>query len=146
MIALDTNVLVYAHQARSASHEPAVLALESLASAGEAWALPWPAAHEFVKVMTSMHRERVPLTDALQMLANVADAPGCRMIGEAPGHLRRVTELALAAEASSAVFYDARIAAVCLGHGVREIWTADRDFSRFPGLRARNPITEPPLG
>jgi len=35
--------------------------------------------------------------------------------------------------------HDARIAAVCLAHGVTELWTADRDFSRFPALRTRNP-------
>jgi predicted nucleic acid-binding protein len=37
---------------------------------------------------------------------------------------------------------DARIAALCLQHGVRELWTADRDFSRFPALGVRNPLVE----
>ena len=37
-------------------------------------------------------------------------------------------------------FHDARIAAICLSHGVRELWTADRDFGRFPDLRVRNPL------
>ncbi|MEJ7726221.1 MAG: hypothetical protein WKH47_04295 [Actinomycetes bacterium] len=36
--------------------------------------------------------------------------------------------------------HDARIAGICLAHGVTELWTADRDFSRFPGLRTRNPL------
>ncbi len=36
--------------------------------------------------------------------------------------------------------HDARIAAICLAHGVSELWTADRDFSRFPELKARNPL------
>jgi uncharacterized protein len=36
--------------------------------------------------------------------------------------------------------HDARIAALCAGHGVRELWTVDRDFSRFPGLTTRNPL------
>jgi predicted nucleic acid-binding protein len=36
--------------------------------------------------------------------------------------------------------YDARIAAICLQHGVRELWTADRDFSRFPQLKTVNPL------
>ena len=38
--------------------------------------------------------------------------------------------------------HDARIAALCLSHGVRELWSADRDFSRFPALRTRNPLVE----
>jgi predicted nucleic acid-binding protein len=36
--------------------------------------------------------------------------------------------------------HDARIAALCIQHGVDEIWTADRDFSRFPGIKTRNPL------
>jgi predicted nucleic acid-binding protein len=36
--------------------------------------------------------------------------------------------------------HDARIAALCLRHGITELWTADRDFSRFPTLRVRNPL------
>jgi len=37
--------------------------------------------------------------------------------------------------------HDARIAAICLENGVRELWTADRDFSRFPELKTRNPLS-----
>jgi hypothetical protein len=36
--------------------------------------------------------------------------------------------------------HDARIAACCLRHGVTELWTADRDFSRYPALFTRNPL------
>jgi predicted nucleic acid-binding protein len=36
--------------------------------------------------------------------------------------------------------HDARIAAICIQHGVRELWSADRDFSRFPELTTANPL------
>ena len=36
--------------------------------------------------------------------------------------------------------HDARVAALCIGNGVSEILTADRDFDRFPGLASRNPL------
>jgi predicted nucleic acid-binding protein len=36
--------------------------------------------------------------------------------------------------------HDARVAGLCLLHGISELWTADRDFSRFPGLKVRNPL------
>jgi predicted nucleic acid-binding protein len=39
--------------------------------------------------------------------------------------------------------HDARIAALCLSHGVYELWSGDRDFSRFPALRVRNPLRQP---
>jgi hypothetical protein len=45
-------------------------------------------------------------------------------------------------QVSGARVHDARIAALCLNHGVRELWSADRDFSRFPGLVAINPLAK----
>jgi uncharacterized protein len=36
--------------------------------------------------------------------------------------------------------HDARLGALCRLHGVRKLWTADRDFGRFPGLTIRNPL------
>jgi predicted nucleic acid-binding protein len=41
---------------------------------------------------------------------------------------------------TGAKVHDARIAALCLSHGVSELWSADRDFSRFPDLKTRNPL------
>jgi predicted nucleic acid-binding protein len=48
--------------------------------------------------------------------------------------------LLLAARIAGPRVHDARVAALCLQHGVRELWTADRDFSRFAELRAINPL------
>lgn len=38
--------------------------------------------------------------------------------------------------------HDARIAALCLLHGVRVLWSADRDFSRFPELAVVDPLAK----
>lgn len=38
------------------------------------------------------------------------------------------------------MIHDARIAAICLSHGVKKLWTCDRDFARFPSLRHENPL------
>jgi predicted nucleic acid-binding protein len=45
-------------------------------------------------------------------------------------------------ERSSArrLVHDARVVAICLGNGVSALWSADRDFGRFPALRVRNPL------
>jgi predicted nucleic acid-binding protein len=77
VIAVDTNILVYAHRNDSPFHERARSALESLANGTREWAVPWPSS---------------------------------------------------------------RIAAICLAHGVAELWSADRDFARFPALRVHNPV------
>jgi predicted nucleic acid-binding protein len=62
------------------------------------------------------------------------------LLGETSNHwdvLRRITT---AARLAGPAIHDARIAALCLENGVKELWTADRDFSRFPDLSTRNPL------
>jgi len=141
VIALDTNVLVYAHRPEMSEHEAARAALRRLTEE-PAWGLPWPVAHEFVRVVSEPRWfvDPTPLEHALAAIAALLRAPGCRALGEGSGHWKRLTEIALTGRAAQAMLYDARIAAICLAHGVNELWTADRDFGRFPGLRTRNPL------
>jgi predicted nucleic acid-binding protein len=49
-------------------------------------------------------------------------------------------QLLRAGQAGGNLAHDAHIAALILEHGVRELWTADRDFARFPGLRLHDPF------
>jgi uncharacterized protein len=51
-------------------------------------------------------------------------------------------EIATQGQIRGGQIHDARIAAICLQHGVSELWTADRDFSRFPQLKTRNPLVD----
>ncbi len=141
--ALDTNVRVYAHRPEMGEHHAARAALRQLVRE-PAWGLPWPVAHEFVRVVTEARWfiDPTPLDYALATIAALLRAPGCRPLGEASGHWKRLTELATAGRTAQAMVYDARIAAICLAHGVDELWTADRDFGRFPGLRTRNPLVD----
>ena len=52
MIAIDTNILVYAHRADSPFHTAATMAVRELAEGRAPWALPWPCVHEFFSVVT----------------------------------------------------------------------------------------------
>lgn len=142
MIAVDTNILVYAHRADSPFHDRARSALEFIAAGPRPWAIPWPCVHEFFAVVTHprIYKTATPIETvfaqlrALQSLANLA------FIAEADEHLEHLEPLALAAKAQGGAIHDARIAAICLSHGVAELWSADRDFSRFPTLVVRNPL------
>lgn len=141
MIAIDTNLLVYAHRADLEAHAAARSALERLASRYE-WAIPWPCAHEFVAVVTSraFGAARTPPDVAFQALHAWLSHPRCRAIGESTRHFELLAALALRASITGGAIHDARIAAICLGNGVDELWTSDRDFARFPDLRTRNPL------
>ena len=57
-------------------------------------------------------------------------------------NISNLRDLTLAGIISGPRIHDARIAALCLHHGVSELWTADRDFSLFPQLRTRNPLVK----
>lgn len=141
MIALDTNILVYAHREDVVEwHEPARACVEDLAGGRDPWALPWSVAHEFVAVVTRLTPDPTPLGDAIAVVEALTGAESCVTLTEPPGYLATLRELATAGRASGLVVFDARIAALCVAHGVRELWTADRDFGRFPRLRTRNPL------
>jgi predicted nucleic acid-binding protein len=68
------------------------------------------------------------------------EAPSLRFLSEGGRHFERLSDLALSGRIRGAMIHDARIAAICLEHGVSELWTADRDFGRFPALKTRNPL------
>ncbi len=142
MIALDTNLLVYAHRADVDVHAAARAVLEQAAAQPGGWAIPWPCAHEFLSVVTgpAFGRSRTPVEVAFEALRAWLSHPRCHAIGETPRHLGILHGLAARAPISGGAIHDARIAAICLDHGIDALWTCDRDFSRFPDLRTRNPL------
>ncbi|MGA2329031.1 MAG: hypothetical protein ABSH05_22410 [Bryobacteraceae bacterium] len=70
------------------------------------------------------------------------ESPSLRLIGEAPGYWEHLKPLLEAGKVAGPLVHDARVAAICRAAGVREIWTADRDYSRLPGIIVRNPLVE----
>lgn len=144
MIAVDTNVLVYAHRRDTKWHGPAARTVRELAESPASWALPWPCIHEFLAIVTHprIFDPPTPLEAASDQVAAWQESPGITLLSEGPGYWDILEPVLSAARVSGPRIHDARIAALCLHHGVRELWSADRDFSRFPGLTVRNPLVE----
>lgn len=142
MIAVDTNLLVFALREDSPFHGAALGLLTELAGSGKRWAIPWPCVHEFIAISThpKIYRPPTPLKTAIAAIEVWLKMPYCSCLGEGPGYWDKLSSLALKAKLEGPVIHDARIAALCLHHGVSELWTADRDFSRFPALKTRNPL------
>jgi len=140
--AVDTNILVYAHREDAPFHEAAYAAVASLAEGRAAWAIPWPCLHEFLAIVT--HRRiyvpPTPLTAAIDQIEAWLESPHLVLLNEAEHHWATLEALLRAGRIEGPQVHDARIAALCLTHGVRELWTADRDFSRFASLAVRNPL------
>lgn len=142
MIALDTNLLVYAFNEDSEDHEQALAAVSEVVQS-RAWALPWSVVHEYLKILTGARAtDPVPLDMALRSVETYLTSPGVHTLAETPGYWRVFRQLVAASRTTGTRLFDARIAATCLAHGVSELWTADRDFGRFPGLRTRNPLVQ----
>ena len=142
MIALDANLLVYAHQSDSEFHEQAKEAIESLRVKTAPWAIPWPCVHEFISVTTNPKIYKRPATaeEAVDFVEALMDSPELHFLAESEGYMAKLKLLVTGAKITGGRIHDARIAALCLHHGVRELWSADRDFSKFPQLRVRNPL------
>jgi predicted nucleic acid-binding protein len=123
-------------------HVAAVAAVRVLAEGGQPWAIAWPSIHEFFAVVTHAHfRPPSPPRLALQAIRNFIASPSVRLIGEGVGHLDWLARFVGRGGVHGAMIHDARIAAICLAHGVNELWTVDRDFSRFPELKTHNPLS-----
>ena len=116
--------------------------MAALAEGRAAWALPWPCVHEFLGIVTHarIYRTPTPLAQAIDQVDAWLESPRLSLLAESGEHWPALKPLLLAARIAGPQVHDARIAALCLQHGVRELWAADRDFGRFAPLRAVNPL------
>jgi hypothetical protein len=142
VIAVDTNLLVYAHREDADWHGEALRCVTALAESAAPWAIPWPCLHEFLAIVTHprIFAPPSPLAVAIDQVEAWLESPSVVLLAEGATHWRELRPLLETARAAGPLVHDARIAALCRQHGVRELWTADRDFGRFPGLPARNPL------
>lgn len=144
MIALDTNILVYAHREDSPFHDVAAHRVAELAEGGAAWAIPWPCIHEFLAIVTHprIYDPPTPLTAALAQVEAWIESPSLVLLAESDQHWPELRALIERAKVTGGRIHDARVAALCRQHGVRELWSADRDFGRFTQLTVINPLTQ----
>ena len=142
MIAVDTNLLVYAHREDSPHHQVATRILQDLASSTSPWAVPGPCLHEFLAVVTHprIYQPPTPMSVALDAVAALAGSANLHLLSETSDHVSILATLLDGGVVVGPKVHDARIAAICLGHGVTTLWSADRDFSWFPSLTVRNPL------
>jgi hypothetical protein len=142
VIAVDTNILVYAHREDATWHDVAYSRLAELSEGRAQWAIPWPCIHEFLAIVTHprIYSPPTPLARAIDQLEAWFEAPGLVLLSESGGYWQHLRATLEAGRIAGPKAHDARIAALCVEHGVRELWSADRDFSRFLNLTVTNPL------
>jgi toxin-antitoxin system PIN domain toxin len=145
MIAVDTNILVYAHREDSSFHDAASRVVRQLAEGRAAWGIPWTCIHEFLAIVTHprLYLPPTPLPAAVDQVEAWLESPSLALLGETLDHWPALKPLLLQGRIQGAQVHDARVAAIAIAHGVRELWTADRDFSRFDALTVKNPLVRP---
>lgn len=142
MIAVDTNILVYAHRRDSSWHDAASACVKELAEGSAPWMIPQPCLHEFLAIVTHPRIYSPPSKTgaAVAQIQYWLESPSVVVQGESSRHWRTLPDVIERGKVSGPTIHDARVAAICLDHGVRVLWTADRDFSRFADLRVESPL------
>ncbi|MDP9087352.1 MAG: PIN domain-containing protein [Pseudomonadota bacterium] len=137
MIALDTNVLIYAHRRESNRHKIALGKITVIAEGEAPWALPVFCLAEFVRVVTHLRvfDPPTPLPDALRFLTQLMLSPSVRLLLPTPNYASTFNSVCTSAGVRGNLAFDAQIAAVCREHGIDQLLTADKDFARFKNLR-----------
>lgn len=143
MLAVDTNILVYAHRREAAEHSVALQRLKHLAEGRDAWAIPWPCVYEFFSVVTNSRIWKERASTPAQAWAQIAAwtaSPQLRLLAETDEFVTVLEELLNRPRVRGPVVHDARVAALCLAHGVDALLSRDRDFALFPELNVEDPF------
>ena len=137
MIAVDTNILVYADREESPFHNTALRAVRQLAEGDEAWAIPIFCVGEFLRVVSHdrLFDPPTPASDAVESMASLLASPSARLLVPGDRYLSLLRSLIAESKVQGNLVFDAQIAAVCLEHGATTLLTEDRDFARFRSLK-----------
>ena len=143
MLAVDTNILVYAHRRETREYVLAQNVLRELAEGSRAWAIPWPCVYEFFSVVTNPRIWKdVASTpsQAWHQLNAWLSSPTLQLLREPEDFSTILGDFLTRPRVRGAVVHDARVAALCVAHGVEALLTRDRDFALFPELNRTNPF------
>lgn len=142
MIAIDTNLLVYAHRSALPEHRAARRALERAARADAGWGISQTSLVEFWSVVTHPASAGRPSTpdEASAFLTRLQHDGGAQFWTPAPGFGERLLRLATGLGVVGTRIFDLQIGLVAFDNGASEIWTHDRRFVAPPGLRVHDPI------
>jgi toxin-antitoxin system PIN domain toxin len=136
VIAVDTNVLVYAHREDVPQHARAVERLTELAEGATPWAIPVFCVGEFLRVITHPRLFENPfgVAEAIEARDRVLGSPSVVVLHPGELFVRLLGEALREANATGNLVFDAQIAALCREAGVTSLLTDDRDFDRFRGF------------
>jgi toxin-antitoxin system PIN domain toxin len=139
---LDVNVLLCASDRSSDRHLRARRFVESCAAGPEILCLSWPTLMSFIRIATHPRIFSAPLSpdEALGNVSALLALPHVRTVSELDGFVDAYKHVAGETPVRGNLVPDAHIAAILFQHGVRTLYSNDRDFLKFPSLNLRDPF------
>ena len=143
MILVDANLPLYAADRSSPFHGKAKAWWENRLSGSEPVGLAWPSLAAFLRLATSVKIFKNPLTmsEGVELVNGWLEQPCVRLLVPTSRHWENFRTMLKEGQAHGSLVSDAHLAALAVEYGA-EIQTADADFSRFPGIRFRNPLKD----
>jgi uncharacterized protein len=140
---LDVNVLLYASDRASDRHERARRFVESCAAGPEILCLTWPTLMSYLRIATHPRIFSQPLSpdEALGNVSALIGLPHVRAVSELDGLLDAYKHVTGEIPVRGNLVPDAHVAAILLQHGIRTLYTSDRDFRKFESLDVRDPFS-----
>ena len=142
MIILDANILLYAYDSASMLHSKARSWVEDVFSGTTPIGLPWQTINAFLRIMTNsrLPGERFSIREAARIAELWLEQPNVRPLAPSEDHWPLFRQMIIEGQASGPLVTDAQLAALAIEYG-GVLYTTDRDFARFPGLRWKNPLS-----
>ncbi|MDX2079444.1 MAG: type II toxin-antitoxin system VapC family toxin [Terrimicrobiaceae bacterium] len=143
MILPDVNLLIHAYNSESAEHENARKWWESRMAGPEGVGLTWVVVLGFIRITTSRRilKNPYPLNEILDIVGEWLELPHYDLVHPGGAHFTHLEGLLRKAGAAGNLTTDAHLAATAIERGFI-LYTSDADFSRFPGLKWRNPLKD----
>jgi uncharacterized protein len=139
---LDVNVLLYASDRSSDRHVRARRFVASCAAGPEILCLAWPTLMSYLRIATHSRIFSAPLTPdgALGNVLALIGLPHVRAVSELDGFLDAYKHIAGEIPVRGNLVPAAHVAAILFQHGVRTLYTNDRDFRKLQSLDVRDPF------
>jgi hypothetical protein len=139
---LDVNVLLYASDQSSDRHDRARGFVESCARGPEILCLAWPTLMSYLRIATHPRIFAAPLSpgEALANVSALLGLPHVRAVSELDGFVDAYKRVTGDVPVRGNLVPDAHVAAILLQHGVRTLYSNDRDFRKFQSLDVRDPF------
>ena len=139
---VDVNVLLYASDRESPFHDAAATFLRERAEDPDIFCLTWPVIMGYLRSATHPRLFERPLSPraAVDNIAALLGLPRCRVVSEPEHFLELYRDIAVDVAARGNLVPDAHVAALARAHGIRTIYSHDRDFRKFPFMRVVDPV------